>query len=322
MQRFLVEREHFQLLVREIEDRAARRLINAVILHADEPVFDNIQNADAVLAAELVQLADDVGDLHLLAVDGHRNACLKADGNGRGRIGRLIGGHAHFEKQRLVEIGLVCRILEIETLVAQVPQVLVLGVVRLAGDLQRHMVRLGVVDLLVTGLDLPLSPRRDDRHIRREALDGQLKPDLIVALAGRAVRDGVGALGQRDFGQLLADNGPRKRGAEQILFVFCVHHDGRDDNLVAHLVGEIGDNQLARAGLDGLFLETVQLVALTDISRDGDDLGIVIMLLQPGDNDRSIQTARIGQNDFFDLALIHVKTLHKAPLCGCFSLCT
>ena len=308
--------------MREIEDRAARRLINAVILHADEPVFDDIQNADAVLAAELVELADDVGNLHLLAVDRHGDARLKADGNRRGRVGRLIGGHTHFKEQRLVKIRLVRGILKIKALVAQVPEVLILGVVRLAGDLQRHMMRLGVVDFLVTGLDLPLSPRCDDRHVGCEALDGQLEPDLIVALAGRAVRDGVCTLGQRDLGQLLADDGPCKRGAEQVFFIFRVHHDGRDDNLVAHLVGEIGDNQLARAGLDGLFLQSVQLVALTDISRDGDDLRIVVMLLQPRDDDRGIKAARIGQNDFFDLALIHVKTLHKAPLCGCFSLCT
>ena len=43
-------------------------------------------------------------------------------------------------------------------LVAQVPEVLVLGVVGLAVDLQGHVVRLGVGDLLLTRLDIPLPP--------------------------------------------------------------------------------------------------------------------------------------------------------------------
>ena len=94
MQRFLVEREHFQLLMREIEDRAARRLINAVILHADEPVFDDIQNADAVLAAELVELADDVGNLHLYTVYALRNAFFKGHGNIFCLVGSFLGSAA------------------------------------------------------------------------------------------------------------------------------------------------------------------------------------------------------------------------------------
>ena len=305
MQRLFVERQHFELLVREVEDRAARGLIDAVVLHADEPVFHDVEDADAVFAAELVELADDVGDLHLLAVDRHGAASLKADGDCRGRIGRLIGGDAHLEEQGLIEIRLVGRVFEVETLVTQVPEVLVLGIVGLAGDLQRHVVRLGIVDLFVTRLDVPLSPRGDDGHVGREALDGQLEPDLVVALAGRAVGNGVGAFGQRDLGELLADDGPRKGGAEQVLLILGIHHDGRDDDLVAHLVGEVGDDELARAGLDGLFLQTVELVALADVGRDGDDLRIVVIFLQPGNDDGRIETARVGQNDFLDLALIH-----------------
>ena len=117
--------------------------------------------------------------------------------------------------------------------------------------------------------------------------------------------DGVGAFGQRDLGELLADDGPRKGGAEQVLLILGIHHDGRDDNLVAHLVGEVGDDELARAGLDGLFLQTVELVALADVGRDGDDLRIIVIFLQPGNDDGRIETARVGQNDFLDLALIH-----------------
>ena len=46
------------------------------------------------------------------------------------------------------------------------PQVLVLGVVRLAADLQRDVVGLGIVDLFVAALDVPLTPRGDDLQVK------------------------------------------------------------------------------------------------------------------------------------------------------------
>ena len=59
-----------------------------------------------------------------------------------------------------------------------------------------------------------------------------------------------------------------------------------------HLIGEVGNDELARAGLERLFLQPVQLVALPDVGGDGNDLGIVVVLLQPRNDDRGIQTAR------------------------------
>ena len=43
-----------------------------------------------------------------------------------------------------------------------------------------------VVDLLVTALDVPLTPGSDDGHIGAEGLQGQLETHLVVALAGAA----------------------------------------------------------------------------------------------------------------------------------------
>ena len=301
----LVEGEHFQLLVGKVENRAARGLIDAVVLHADEPVFHNIENADAVLAAQLVELRDDLRNLHLFSVDRNGHARLKVDGNLGRNVGRLIGRDAHFQELRLVEIRLVCRVFEVETLVAQVPEVLVLGVVGLSGNLQRHIVCLGVVDFLVSGLDAPLSPRRDDRHAGRKILDCQLKADLIVSFAGAAVGNGIRALGKRNLGKLLADDGSCKRRAEQVLFILRTHHDRRDDNLVAHFIDKVSDDQLACAGLKRLFLQTLELVALTDVGGNSDDFGVIVVFLQPGNDDGRIQTARVGENDFLDGFLFH-----------------
>ncbi len=63
------------------QDRSAGSLINAAGLHANDTVFYDINDADAVPAAQFVLLADDVGNLHLLAVDGGRNTFLEGHGH-------------------------------------------------------------------------------------------------------------------------------------------------------------------------------------------------------------------------------------------------
>ena len=55
----------------------------------------------------------------------------------------------------------------------------------------------------------------------------------------------------------------------------------------------------------------VQLIVLADVAGHGNDLGVVVVFLQPGDNDGSIQAAGICKNDLLDAALIHNK---KPPM--------
>ncbi len=164
---------------------------------------------------------------------------------------------------------------------------------------------LGVVDFLVPGLNVPLPPGGDDLHVRSKPLDGQLKADLVVSLAGGAVGDGVGPLGQGDLGQLLADDRPGKGGAQKVGFVLGPHFQGGDDDVLHHLVHQVRHNQLAGAGGQGLFFQTLQLIVLAHVAGHGDDLGVIIVFLQPGDNDGCIQAAGIGQDDFLDAVLFH-----------------
>ena len=163
---------------------------------------------------------------------------------------------------------------------------------------------LGVVDLLVTALDLPLPPGGDDGHLRGKALDGQLEADLIVALAGTAVGDGVGVLFEGDLHQALADDGPGEGGAQQVVLILGTHHHGGDDHIVHHLVHQVLDVQLGRAGLDGLLVEALQLVALPHVGGYGDDLGVVVVLLQPGDDDGCVQPAGVGEDDLLDVFFV------------------
>ena len=131
-------------------------LVHAPVLHAHQPVLHDVQQADAVGAAQLVELADDVAGLHLLAVHCHGHALLKVQGDVGGLVRGLHGGDAHLQEAGLVVLGLVGGVLQVQALVGQVPEVLILGVVGLPADLQGDVVGLGVVDLLVPAFDVPL----------------------------------------------------------------------------------------------------------------------------------------------------------------------
>ncbi len=73
--------------MRRQQDGAARRLVDAARLHADEAVLDQVDAADAVVAAELVQLGEQRGRRQRLAVEADGVAARKADR----AVGRLIG---------------------------------------------------------------------------------------------------------------------------------------------------------------------------------------------------------------------------------------
>ena len=70
MHRLAVEGERLDSPVRDVEDGAARRLIHAARLHANIAVLDEIDAADAVIAAELVQPGEQSSRRQGLAVDG------------------------------------------------------------------------------------------------------------------------------------------------------------------------------------------------------------------------------------------------------------
>ena len=202
-------------------------LVHAPVLHAYQPVLHDVQQADAVGAAQLVEPADEVAGLHLHSVHGRGPALLKVDGDIGGGVGGHGGGDPHLQEAGLVVLGLVGGVLQVQALVGQVPQVLVLGVAGLPADLQGgDVVGLGVVDLLVPALDVPLPPGGNDLYFGGKALDGQFEADLIVTLSGAAVADGVGTLLLGDLHQPLGDDGPGKGGAQQIVLVLGPHHHG------------------------------------------------------------------------------------------------
>src|SRR6185312_14316177 len=81
-----IERDALHAAVRREQDGAARGLIDAARLHADEAVLDEIEPADAVLAAMLVELGQELGRRQRRAVDRDGIALLEPDLD----IGRLV----------------------------------------------------------------------------------------------------------------------------------------------------------------------------------------------------------------------------------------
>jgi hypothetical protein len=123
----------------------------------------------------------------------------------------------------------------------------------------RDAVRLGVGQQLLAREQVPLAPGRDDLHVGHQRVGAQLEAHLVVALAGGAVRDGVGAGLARDLDQPLGDERARDRGAEQVLaLVDGVAAEHREDEVAHELLAQVVDEDvltpmpnfsaLARAG--------------------------------------------------------------------------
>ena len=281
-----------------VEDGAAGRLIHAAALHAHETVLDDIEDADAVGAADLVELENDVLGAHLFAVEGNRDALVKLEFHIGGLVGCIQGRNAHFQEAGLLVLRLIACVFQVQTFMGQMPEVLVLGIVGLTVDLQRDVMGFGIVDLFISGFDGPFTPGSNDGHVRSEMLDSKFKADLIVALAGAAVADGVSAFLESDLNEPLGNAWTGRAGTQQVFFVDGAGFHGGDNKVIHIFIHEIQHIQLGSAGLQGFLFQSLEFVSLSDIAGDGDDFRIVVVFLEPGDDDGCIQSAGVGEYDF------------------------
>jgi hypothetical protein len=90
---FAVEGDRLDGAVGAQQDGAARGFVAAARLHADVAVLDQVEAADAVLAAQLVEPASSSWRLHALAVDRDQIALLEFEIDVLGGIGRLLRRH-------------------------------------------------------------------------------------------------------------------------------------------------------------------------------------------------------------------------------------
>jgi hypothetical protein len=70
----LGERHAFERAMRGVEDDTGRRFVDFAAFDADEAVFDGVDAADAVFAAEFVQAFDDGDRAERLTVEAKRHA--------------------------------------------------------------------------------------------------------------------------------------------------------------------------------------------------------------------------------------------------------
>ena len=232
-----------------------------------------------------------------LAVDRHRVALLEADLDHLRRVGRVLGIDG-----ALVDVGrrLLGGVLQHLALGRGVQQVRVDRERRLAalvpGD--RDLVLLGEVDEPGARGQVPEPPGRDHLDVGVERVGGELEPDLVVALAGRAMRHRVGAGLGGDLDQPLGDQRAGDRGAEQVeAFVERVGAEHREHEVADEFLAQVLDVDRAGAHHLGLGAGRFEFLALAQVGGEGHHLAAVFGL-QPFQDDRGVEAAGIGEDDF------------------------
>ena len=170
------------------------------------------------------------------------------------------------------------------------------------------LVLLGEFEELAAGIEVPLAPGRDHLDVGIERVIAELETDLVVALAGGAMGDGLGPGLMRDLDLALGDERPRDRGAEQVEpLVEGVGAEHREDEVAHELLAQVLDVDLLDPQHLGLAPGGLQLLALAEVGGEGDDFA-AIGLLQPFQDDGGVEPAGIGEHDLLDAAL------HGLPL--------
>ena len=109
-----------------------------------------------------------------------------------------------------------------------------------------------------------VAPWGDDLQVGRERGGGEFEAHLIVAFAGRTVRNGVGLFFLGDFHHALGDERARDAGAEKILPL--VNRAGLDDGInevAREFFLQIINVDFRCAGLDGFGFEAIGGVRIT-----------------------------------------------------------
>jgi hypothetical protein len=283
-----------QLAVRADEDQRRGRLEGDAALEPEDRVADVHAAADAVRPGAGVERLEQRHARQRLAVEGDRQAGLEADHQllGLGLRGRGRDGHG---------VGVVGR---------QPP-----GVVRLlAADGRAEQALVQAVGHVLLGHGdavllepvalLPPAPvelahRREDREAGRERADGDVEADLVIAGAGAAVRDRVGAELLRDahhrlgLRRALAADRDRVDAAAQHVALDQPGHVARPDVGARIHRAVPGDAQLPGPRGDGG--QRLRREA-AGVHRDRDHLGPEL-LAQPDRTEAGVEASGEGEDD-------------------------
>ncbi len=165
----------------------------------------------------------------------------------------------------------------------------------------RDLVLFSKVEQFGARRQIPFAPRRDDLNVRIECVSRQFEAHLIVALAGCTVGNGVGTCFSSNLDQSFRNQRPRDGGAKQIdAFVHGVGAEHREDEVADEFLANVFDVDVFRLDPQHhrFFARWFQFFALPQVGGEGHDLTPVLRL-QPLQNDRGIEAARIGEHNFF-----------------------
>ncbi len=157
----------------------------------------------------------------------------------------------------------------------------------------------GEFEQVGAALERPVTPGGDDLDVGVQSIGRKLEANLVVALAGGAVGDRIGAGFPGDVNQVLGDQRAGDRGAEQVdTFVDRIGAEHREDEILDELLADVLDVDFLDAEHFGLLAGRLELFALAEVGGEGDDFRAEFGL-QPLQDDRGVETARIGENDLF-----------------------
>ena len=252
-------------------------VVAAAGLEANEAILDNVDAADAVCEAELVESGKELDRVGVCFVGGGEldgNALIEVDGD----VGRLVGciegtvGHG----PHVVGRGDIW-ILEDAGFVAAVGQVGVHAPWLSLGRGYGNVVLLGVVEQILPALEaiaeLGQPPRGNDLDGGLEGVEGQLEADLVVTLTGAAVGDEAATflLSNADLGA--SNNGAGQRGAEEVAaLIRSVALHSAEAEFFDKLLLQVENDHLQRANLERLLLHLVPRLLLADVGEEAHDL--------------------------------------------------
>ena len=170
---------------------------------------------------------------------------------------------------------------------------------------------LGVLDQARARAQVPFPPGRDHPDPGIERIGRQLEADLIVALAGGAMGDRVGADLVCDLDQPFGDQRPRDRGAEQICALVQRIGAKHRKNVVGNEgLAQVLDVDRCRPHQLGLGARRLELLALAEVGGEGHHLAAVAVL-QPAQDHRGVEPPGIGQHHLPDA--VWADAVHHDP---------
>lgn len=256
-------------------------IVAASALEADETVLNNINSANTVVVANLVQELEEsnrVGLLTLRGDDLDGNTLLEVNGEVVGSIGGIDGvdgAGPELLRRRVV------RVLENTGLVRAVDEVVVHAPGSLGAGRNGDVVLGGKLEEIGTALELldklGKSPWGDDLHGGVASLEGKLEADLVIALAGAAVTKEVAVVLLSNADLSASDDGAGEGGTEEVaVLVDGVALDGAEDNLLDELALEVLNDHALSAKGESLLLNRRPVLLLTDVSEEAND-GVALL---------------------------------------------